>query len=30
MTHKFEQYINLADEKLGAEAIFATDDFFRR
>ncbi|CAK2079756.1 allantoicase [Vibrio crassostreae] len=28
MTHKFEQYINLADEKLGAEAIFATDDFF--
>ncbi len=27
MTQTFEQYINLADEKLGAEAIFATDDF---
>jgi len=24
----FEQYVNLADPKLGAEAIFATDDFF--
>ncbi|MEG3696335.1 allantoicase, partial [Vibrio coralliirubri] len=28
MTQTFEQYINLADEKLGAEATFATDDFF--
>ncbi|QUM81608.1 allantoicase [Moritella sp. 5] len=24
----FDRHINLADEKLGAEAIFATDDFF--
>jgi len=24
----FEQYVNLADPKLGAEATFATDDFF--
>ncbi|WP_394126605.1 allantoicase [Vibrio hepatarius] len=28
MSLDFEQYINLADDKLGAEAIFATDDFF--
>ncbi|MCJ2376834.1 allantoicase [Vibrio sp. ZSDZ34] len=28
MSLDFEQYINLADEKLGAEAIYATDDFF--
>ncbi|MCL9775333.1 allantoicase [Vibrio methylphosphonaticus] len=28
MSLNFEQYINLADEKLGAEALFATDDFF--
>lgn len=28
MSLDFEQYINLADEKLGAQAIYATDDFF--
>lgn len=28
MSLDFEQYINLADDKLGAEAIYATDDFF--
>ncbi|MCW8345931.1 allantoicase [Vibrio sp. ZSDZ65] len=28
MSLDFEQYINLADEKLGAQALFATDDFF--
>lgn len=27
-TPNFERHINLADEGLGAEAIFATDDFF--
>lgn len=28
MSLKIEQYINLADDKLGAEALYATDDFF--
>ncbi|ARC94110.1 allantoicase [Vibrio coralliilyticus] len=28
MSLDFEQYINLADDKLGAQAIYATDDFF--
>ena len=28
MTTTFEQYVNLADEKIGAVAIYATDDFF--
>lgn len=28
MTTIFEQYVNLADEKIGAVAIYATDDFF--
>ncbi|KLV10387.1 allantoicase [Photobacterium ganghwense] len=28
MSLDFSQYVNLADEKLGAEALFATDDFF--
>ncbi|MCG7585909.1 allantoicase [Photobacterium sp. OFAV2-7] len=28
MTTIFEQYVNLADEKIGAQAIYATDDFF--
>ncbi|MFH0261478.1 allantoicase [Vibrio barjaei] len=28
MSLNIEQYINLADDKLGAEALYATDDFF--
>lgn len=28
MSLKIENYINLADDKLGAEALYATDDFF--
>jgi len=29
-TLNFDRHINLADETIGAEATFATDDFFCR